>query len=142
MWRNKTNIWLQSESPLLVHVHYKHYYINNIDKEKTEIATLKGVMRDYKTVFTFFLKKTHSKYDKFHFIWIIFFRLYKERISQIEQKLIELKAGKAPEYLNPLAELQENMRISTEVAGLYVVTLSILVVLKISDYSHSSPSFS
>ena len=99
-------------------------------------------MRDYKTVFTFFLKKTHSKYDKFHFIWIIFFRLYKERISQIEQKLIELKAGKAPEYLNPLAELQENMRISTEVAGLYVVTLSILVVLKISDYSHSSPSFS
>ena len=56
--------------------------------------------------------------------------------------MIELKAGKAPEYLNPLAELQENMRISTEVAGLYVVTLSILVVLKISDYSHSSPSFS
>lgn len=45
-------------------------------------------------------------------------QLYKERISQIEQKLIELKAGRAPEYLNPLAELQENMRISTEVAGI------------------------
>ena len=70
---------------------------------------------------------------------LFFSRLYKERISQIEQKLIEIKAGKAPEYLNPLAELQENMRISTEVAGLYVVTLSIMVVLKISDYS--SPIF-
>ncbi|CAC5378471.1 BRMS1 [Mytilus coruscus] len=45
-------------------------------------------------------------------------QLYKERMSQIEQKLIEMKAGKAIEYLNPLAELQENMRINIEVAGI------------------------
>lgn len=44
-------------------------------------------------------------------------QLYKERLSQIELKIIEMKAGKAAEYLNPLSELQENMRISTEVAG-------------------------
>ena len=49
---------------------------------------------------------------------LTFFRLYKERMTQIELKLIEMKAGRAAEYLNPLSELQENMRISTEVAGI------------------------
>lgn len=32
-------------------------------------------------------------------------------------KLTEIKCGEAPEYLLPLAELEENMRIRSEVAG-------------------------
>ncbi|XP_062570222.1 breast cancer metastasis-suppressor 1-like protein [Saccostrea cucullata] len=44
--------------------------------------------------------------------------LYKERMGQIEHKLEEVKAGRALEYLSPLAQLQENMRIRTEVAGI------------------------
>ena len=36
---------------------------------------------------------------------------------QVNEKLEEVRAGKAIEYLSPLAELQENMRIRTEVAG-------------------------
>jgi len=28
-----------------------------------------------------------------------------------------VKTGRAPEYLNPLAQLQESMRIRTQVAG-------------------------
>ena len=35
----------------------------------------------------------------------------------MEAKLKEVIAGKAAEYLNPLAQLQENMRIRTEVSG-------------------------
>lgn len=44
-------------------------------------------------------------------------QLYVERLSQVERKLEEVKAGRAQEYLQPLEELQENMRIRTEVAG-------------------------
>ena len=44
-------------------------------------------------------------------------QLYIERLSQVERKLEEVKAGRAQEYLQPLEELQENMRIRTEVAG-------------------------
>ncbi len=47
----------------------------------------------------------------------LFFRLYKERLAQVELKLEEVRAGKAHEYLNPLTELQENMKIRTQVAG-------------------------
>ncbi|XP_053451081.1 breast cancer metastasis-suppressor 1-like protein isoform X4 [Nycticebus coucang] len=46
-------------------------------------------------------------------------RLYKERLSQVDAKLQEVIAGKAPEYLEPLATLQENMQIRTKVAGIY-----------------------
>uniref|UniRef100_A0AAY4AZE6 Breast cancer metastasis-suppressor 1-like protein-A n=1 Tax=Denticeps clupeoides TaxID=299321 RepID=A0AAY4AZE6_9TELE len=46
-------------------------------------------------------------------------QLYKERLSQVEAKLQEVIAGKAPEYLEPLAALQENMQIRTKVAGIY-----------------------
>ena len=35
----------------------------------------------------------------------------------MEDKLEEVRAGKAGEYLNPLTELQENMKIRTQVAG-------------------------
>ncbi|XP_058606390.1 breast cancer metastasis-suppressor 1-like protein-A isoform X1 [Onychostoma macrolepis] len=45
--------------------------------------------------------------------------LYKERLSQVDAKLQEVMSGKAPEYLEPLANLQENMQIRTKVAGIY-----------------------
>ncbi|XP_026085785.1 breast cancer metastasis-suppressor 1-like protein-A isoform X1 [Carassius auratus] len=48
-----------------------------------------------------------------------FLRLYKERLSQVDAKLQEVMSGKAPEYLEPLANLQENMQIRTKVAGIY-----------------------
>ncbi|KAK3597393.1 hypothetical protein CHS0354_040118 [Potamilus streckersoni] len=44
--------------------------------------------------------------------------LHRERLNQIEMKLEEVKAGKAAEYLNPLADLQEHMKIRTQVAGI------------------------
>lgn len=44
-------------------------------------------------------------------------RLYKERLSQVDIKLQEVMAGCAQEYLEPLANLQENMQIRTKVAG-------------------------
>ena len=44
------------------------------------------------------------------------FRLYKERLNQIEQKLKEVYSGRAVEYLNPLNELQEQMRSRTQIA--------------------------
>uniref|UniRef100_A0A4W5MNT5 BRMS1 like transcriptional repressor a n=1 Tax=Hucho hucho TaxID=62062 RepID=A0A4W5MNT5_9TELE len=46
-------------------------------------------------------------------------QLYKERLSQVDAKLQEVIAGKASEYLDPLANLQENMQIRTKVAGIY-----------------------
>ncbi|XP_067681657.1 breast cancer metastasis-suppressor 1-like protein-A [Haliotis asinina] len=45
-------------------------------------------------------------------------QLYRERSAQVSEKLEEVKAGKAIEYLNPLAQLQDNMRIRTQVAGI------------------------
>ena len=42
-------------------------------------------------------------------------QLYRERLSQIEPKLEEVKCGRAVEYLQPLEELQENMRLQLEV---------------------------
>ncbi|XP_057200732.1 breast cancer metastasis-suppressor 1-like protein-A [Triplophysa rosa] len=46
-------------------------------------------------------------------------QLYKERLNQVDAKLQEVMSGKAPEYLEPLATLQENMQIRTKVAGIY-----------------------
>ncbi|KAG5893350.1 hypothetical protein JTB14_000116 [Gonioctena quinquepunctata] len=45
-------------------------------------------------------------------------QLYRERTSQVELQLAEVKTGRSPEYLVALAELQENMRVRTEVAGI------------------------
>merc|ERR1711874_301207 len=42
-------------------------------------------------------------------------QLYRERLSQIETKLEEVRCGRAMEYLQPLEELQENMRVQLEV---------------------------
>merc|ERR1719414_2832320 len=39
-------------------------------------------------------------------------QLYRERITQIEAKLNEVRAGQAPDYLQPLEELQFNMKNS------------------------------
>ena len=44
-----------------------------------------------------------------------FFRLYRERITQIEAKLSEVRSGKSVEYLQPLEELQVNMKNRMEV---------------------------
>uniref|UniRef100_A0A2K6U4J1 BRMS1 like transcriptional repressor n=1 Tax=Saimiri boliviensis boliviensis TaxID=39432 RepID=A0A2K6U4J1_SAIBB len=46
-------------------------------------------------------------------------QLYRERLSQVDAKLPEVVAGKAPEYLEPLATRQENMQIRTKAAGIY-----------------------
>ena len=50
-------------------------------------------------------------------IYVLLLRLYKERLSQVDIKLQEVMAGCAQEYLEPLANLQENMQIRTKVAG-------------------------
>ncbi|XP_033844734.1 breast cancer metastasis-suppressor 1-like protein-A [Periophthalmus magnuspinnatus] len=46
-------------------------------------------------------------------------QLYRERLSQVNSKLSEVEAGKASEYLEPLAVLLENMQVRTKVAGIY-----------------------
>lgn len=44
-------------------------------------------------------------------------QLYKERLAQIDSKLEEVRGGRAAEYLEPLQQLQEQMQIRTQVAG-------------------------
>uniref|UniRef100_H3DHJ4 BRMS1 like transcriptional repressor b n=1 Tax=Tetraodon nigroviridis TaxID=99883 RepID=H3DHJ4_TETNG len=46
-------------------------------------------------------------------------QLYRERLSQVNSKLAEVEAGRAAEYLEPLAVLLENMQVRTKVAGVY-----------------------
>ncbi|XP_069029119.1 breast cancer metastasis-suppressor 1-like protein-A isoform X2 [Embiotoca jacksoni] len=46
-------------------------------------------------------------------------QLYRERLSQVKSKLAEVEAGRAAEYLEPLAVLLENMQVRTKVAGIY-----------------------
>ncbi|KAF3844469.1 hypothetical protein F7725_007632 [Dissostichus mawsoni] len=46
-------------------------------------------------------------------------QLYHERLSQVNSKLTEVEAGRAAEYLEPLAVLLENMQVRTKVAGIY-----------------------
>ncbi len=41
--------------------------------------------------------------------------MYRERITQIDSKLDEVRSGKAGEYLQPLEELQVNMKNRLEV---------------------------
>jgi len=45
-------------------------------------------------------------------------QLYRERLTQIEAKLSEVRVGRAIEYIQPLEELQENMRIQIEVGSI------------------------
>lgn len=44
-------------------------------------------------------------------------QLYYERLNRVDVKLTEVRAGKSIDYLQPLEELQENLRVRTEVAG-------------------------
>lgn len=46
-------------------------------------------------------------------------QLHRERMSQVDLKLDEMRSEVAPEYLHPLEQLQEQMGISTEVAGIW-----------------------
>ena len=45
-------------------------------------------------------------------------QLYRERITQIEAKLTEVRSGKASEYLQPLEELQINVKNRMEVGAI------------------------
>ncbi|CAD6234118.1 GSCOCG00007570001-RA-CDS [Cotesia congregata] len=45
-------------------------------------------------------------------------QLYRERITQVDTKLSEVKVGKSEEYLMPLELLNQNMKTRTEVAGI------------------------
>ncbi|XP_016395156.1 breast cancer metastasis-suppressor 1-like protein-A isoform X1 [Sinocyclocheilus rhinocerous] len=55
-------------------------------------------------------------------------QLYKERLSQVDAKLQEVMSGKALEYLEPLANLQENMQIRTKIAGKKVHCLIVEII--------------
>ncbi|KAM3825143.1 breast cancer metastasis-suppressor 1 isoform 1-T2 [Vipera latastei] len=46
-------------------------------------------------------------------------KLFKERLNQVKAKLEDVMSGKAAEYLDPLAVLQNHMQIQIEVAGIY-----------------------
>jgi len=43
-------------------------------------------------------------------------QLYKERMNQVDMKLLEVRAGRAIEYTQPVEELKQNLKIRTEVA--------------------------
>ncbi|XP_059473375.1 breast cancer metastasis-suppressor 1-like protein-A [Neocloeon triangulifer] len=43
-------------------------------------------------------------------------QLYRERVNQVEAKLVEVRCGKAHEYLQPLEDLEENMKVRMNVA--------------------------
>lgn len=61
------------------------------------------------------------------------FRLYKERIKEIEDKLIEVRLGTAKEYRLPLQLLQEQMKSRLEVA-------SVLRQFKLTNLKHKFES--
>ncbi|XP_029932811.1 breast cancer metastasis-suppressor 1 [Myripristis murdjan] len=46
-------------------------------------------------------------------------KLFRERLNQVKVKLDEVLTGKAGEYKEPLATLQNNMQLRTQVAGVY-----------------------
>ncbi|KAI3376516.1 hypothetical protein L3Q82_016967, partial [Scortum barcoo] len=46
-------------------------------------------------------------------------KLFRERLNQVKVKLDEVLTGKAGEYREPLAVLQNSMQIRTQVAGVY-----------------------
>jgi len=66
----------------------------------------------------FVASNNQSKERFIYLIMIIYFRLYRERITQVDMKLGEVRVGKSEEYLIPLERLKENMKTKTEVAGI------------------------
>lgn len=63
----------------------------------------------------------HSTVMKYGWKWVPVtshdIRLFRERLNQVKVKLDEVLTGKAGEYREPLAALQNNMQIRTQVAG-------------------------
>ena len=51
-----------------------------------------------------------------HLTHLFHLRLYRERITQVDTKLCEVRVGKSEEYLIPLERLKENMKTKQEVA--------------------------
>ncbi|XP_032518209.1 breast cancer metastasis-suppressor 1-like protein [Danaus plexippus] len=45
-------------------------------------------------------------------------QLFNERMKHVEYQLSEVRVGRSQEYLIPLAQLQENMKVRMEVAGI------------------------
>ena len=45
-------------------------------------------------------------------------QLYYERLNRVEEKLNQVKAGKSSDYMQPLEELEENLKVRTEVVGI------------------------
>ncbi|CAG9582987.1 unnamed protein product [Danaus chrysippus] len=45
-------------------------------------------------------------------------QLFNERMKHVEYQLSEVRVGRSQEYLIPLAQLQENMKVRLEVAGI------------------------
>lgn len=88
--------------------------MNNLEKQFTDL-------KDQYVYYLLFLFITHKRCYihayAFSNMCICLIRLYKERLNQVDAKLQEVMSGKAPEYLEPLATLQENMQIRTKVAG-------------------------
>jgi len=56
-------------------------------------------------------------------------RLYKEKIREIDEKLVEVRLGTAKEYRIPLQELQDQMKSRLEVA-------SVLRQYKLANLKH------
>lgn len=48
-------------------------------------------------------------------------RLFRERLSQLQVRLEEVGAERAPEYTEPLGGLQRSLKIRIQVAGLWAV---------------------
>lgn len=55
--------------------------------------------------------------------------MYKERIREVEEKLVEVRLGTAKEYRVPLEELQDQMKSRLEVA-------SVLKEFKLANLKH------
>lgn len=69
-------------------------------------------------IFVVYIKKINGKsLNVFIRVCLCVCRLYQERLSQVKSKLSEVEAGRAAEYLEPLAVLLENMQVRTKVAG-------------------------
>lgn len=69
-------------------------------------------------IFVLYIKKINGKsLNVFIRVCLCVCRLYQERLSQVKSKLSEVEAGRAAEYLEPLAVLLENMQVRTKVAG-------------------------
>lgn len=80
-----------------------------------------------------FIDLTSLKFTDFNLIQFILFRLYKERIKEIDDKLIEVRLGTAKEYRIPLQLLQEQMKTRLDIAA-------ILKKFKVTNLKHKFES--